>query len=146
MNTYSAKPVEVRRDWLHVDASGLTLGRLASMIAYRLRGKHKPTYTQHVDVGDYIVVTNADKLAVTGNKTKDKVYYSHSGYPGGIKKRTFEEMQARAPGRALTMAVKRMLPKGPLGRQMLRKLKIYADDKHPHEAQQPIKWENAQDK
>ncbi len=146
MNTFSAKPADVRRDWFHVNAEGQVLGRLAAMIAYRLRGKHKPTYTQHVDVGDYIVVTNTDKLVVTGKKEQDKIYYSHSGYPGGVKQRTFTEMQQRAPGRVLHLAVKRMLPKGPLGRQMLLKLKIYAGDQHPHQAQQPLEWQNVEDK
>lgn len=146
MGTYSAKPAEVRRDWWLVNADGLTLGRLAAMIAYRLRGKHKPTFTPHIDTGDYIIVTNTDRIKVTGNKLQDKIYYSHSGYPGGIKQRTFEEMQARAPGRALRLAVKNMLPKGPLGRQMLRKLKLYQDEAHPHAAQQPLVWEGAEDK
>jgi len=138
--TASAKPAEVRRDWLHVDATDKVLGRLASQIAFRLRGKHKANFTPHVDTGDYVIVTNASRLVVTGNKEEGKIYYRHSGYPGGIKERTFAQLQARHPGRALMMAVKRMLPRGPLGRDMLRKLKIYADDKHPHEAQQPVTW------
>jgi len=138
--TASAKPANVRRDWLHVNATDKVLGRLASKIAFRLRGKHKPSYTPHVDTGDYIIVTNVESLVVTGNKADDKIYYRHSGYPGGIKQRTFNELQARHPGRALQLAVKRMLPKGPLGREMMRKLKIYVGDNHPHQAQQPIAW------
>lgn len=137
MKTFSAKPHEVRRDWYLVDASGQTLGRLAAEIARRLRGKHKPEYTPHVDTGDFIVVVNAAKLRVTGNKGTDKVYYRHSGYPGGVYRTTFHKMQARFPGRALQIAVKGMLPKGPLGYAMIKKLKIYPDAAHPHTAQQP---------
>ncbi|MCS6945686.1 MAG: 50S ribosomal protein L13 [Sutterellaceae bacterium] len=137
MKTFSAKPQQVRRDWYLVDATGHTLGRLAAEIARRLRGKHKPEYTPHVDTGDYIVVVNAAKLRVTGRKATDKVYYRHSGYPGGVYATTFGKMQARFPGRALKLAVRGMLPKGPLGYAMLRKLKIYADSHHPHAAQQP---------
>jgi large subunit ribosomal protein L13 len=137
MKTFSAKPHEVRRDWYVVDASGQTLGRLAAEIARRLRGKHKPEYTPHVDTGDFIVVVNAGKLRVTGNKGTDKVYYRHSGYPGGVYQTTFDKMQARFPGRALQRAVKGMLPKGPLGYAMIKKLKIYPGGEHPHAAQQP---------
>ncbi|KAB2320275.1 50S ribosomal protein L13 [Betaproteobacteria bacterium SCN1] len=145
MKTYSAKPAEVKRDWYVVDADDKVLGRLASEIARRLRGKHKPEYTPHVDTGDYIVVVNADKMRVTGNKELDKKYYRHSGYPGGIYETTFGKMQARFPGRALEKAVKGMLPKGPLGYAMIKKMKIYAGAEHPHTAQQPQPLEiNAQ--
>ena len=137
MKTFSAKPHEVQRDWYLVDASDLTLGRLAAELARRLRGKHKPEYTPHVDTGDYIVVVNAAKLRVTGNKGTDKVYYRHSGYPGGVYETTFDKMQQRTPGRALQIAVKGMLPKGPLGYAMIKKLKIYPQGSHPHSAQQP---------
>ncbi len=135
--TFSAKPHEVRRDWFVVDAAGKTLGRLAAEIALRLRGKHKPEFTPHVDTGDFIVVVNAARLSVTGTKAQNKVYYRHSGYPGGISETTFEKMQARFPGRALEKAVKGMLPKGPLGYAMIKKLKVYAEASHPHTAQQP---------
>jgi large subunit ribosomal protein L13 len=137
MKTFSAKPHEVQRGWYIVDASGKVLGRIAAEIARRLRGKHKPEFTPHVDTGDYIVVVNADKLRVTGNKTKDKLYHRHSTYPGGIYTTSFEKLQARHPERVLQLAVKGMLPKGPLGYAMLRKMKVYAGDKHPHTAQQP---------
>jgi large subunit ribosomal protein L13 len=135
--TFSAKPHEVQRDWFLVDANEKILGRLASQIALRLRGKHKPEYTPHVDTGDYIVVVNAAKLRVTGNKAEGKVYYRHSSYPGGVYQTTFDKMQARFPGRALQLAVKGMLPKGPLGYAMIKKLKIYPGGEHPHSAQQP---------
>ena len=137
MKTFSAKHHEVKRDWLLVDASDKVLGRLASQIALRLRGKHKPEYTPHVDTGDFIVVVNASKLRVTGTKDENKIYYRHSGYPGGVSETNFEKMQARFPGRALEKAVKGMLPKGPLGYAMFKKLKVYGDDTHPHSAQQP---------
>jgi large subunit ribosomal protein L13 len=137
MKTYSAKPQDVRRDWFVVDASDKVLGRLAAEIARRLRGKHKPEYTPHVDTGDFIVVVNAGKIRVTGNKAEDKVYYRHSGYPGGVYETSFGKMQGRFPGRALQIAVRGMLPKGPLGYAMIKKLKIYADANHPHSAQQP---------
>ena len=137
MKTFSAKPHEVKRDWFIVDASGKVLGRLAAELAHRLRGKHKPEFTPHVDTGDYIVVVNADKLHVTGNKAKDKIYHRHTGYPGGIYSTNFEKLHARHPGRVLEMAVKGMLPKGPLGYAMLRKMKVYAGTTHPHTAQQP---------
>lgn len=137
MKTFSAKSHEVRRDWFVVDANDKVLGRLASQIALRLRGKHKPEYTPHVDTGDFIVVVNAGKLRVTGAKEADKMYYRHSTYPGGVRETTFGKMQQRFPGRALQIAVRGMLPKGPLGYAMIKKLKIYADADHPHEAQQP---------
>ncbi len=137
MKTFSAKPAEVKRDWFIVDATDKTLGRLATEIAHRLRGKHKPEYTQHVDTGDYIVVINADKIHVTGNKAKGKVYQHHTGYIGNLKTITFEEMQAKAPGRVLEKAVKGMLPRNPLGRAMLKKLKVYAGTDHKHASQQP---------
>ena len=137
MKTFSAKPHEVQRDWYVVDASDKVLGRLAADIALRLRGKHKPEYTPHVDTGDYIVVVNAGKIRVTGAKNEDKMYYRHSGYPGGIRETSFGKMQARFPGRALEKAVKGMLPKGPLGYAMIKKLKVYAEPQHPHTAQQP---------
>jgi len=137
MKTFSAKTHEVKRDWFVVDADNKVLGRLASEIAHRLRGKHKPEFTPHVDTGDYIVVVNAGKMRVTGNKDTDKIYYRHSGYPGGIYETTFGKMQERFPGRALEKAVKGMLPKGPLGYAMIKKMKIYAGAEHPHEAQQP---------
>ncbi len=137
MKTFSAKSHEVRRDWFVVDANDKVLGRLASQIALRLRGKHKPEYTPHVDTGDFIVVVNAGKLRVTGAKETDKVYYRHTTYPGGVRETTFGKMQQRFPGRALQIAVRGMLPKGPLGYAMIKKLKIYAEADHPHEAQQP---------
>ncbi|MFN7570237.1 MAG: 50S ribosomal protein L13 [Betaproteobacteria bacterium] len=137
MKTFSAKTHEVQRDWLLLDANDQVLGRLAVEIARRLRGKHKPEYTPHVDTGDFIVVVNAAKIKVTGNKAQDKTYYRHTGYPGGVRETTFAKMQDRFPGRALEIAVKGMLPKGPLGYAMIKKLKVYADGEHPHGAQQP---------
>jgi large subunit ribosomal protein L13 len=137
MKTFSAKPHEVKRDWFVIDASDKVLGRLAAEIATRLRGKHKPEYTPHVDTGDFIVVVNAGKLRVTGSKNENKMYYRHSGYPGGITETTFGKMQDRFPGRALEKAVKGMLPKGPLGYAMIKKLKVYGESTHPHTAQQP---------
>ena len=137
MKTFSAKPETVKRDWYVVDASGLTLGRLATEVASRLRGKHKPEYTPHVDTGDYIVIINAEKVHVTGNKVQDKMYYSHSGFPGGIKSINFEKLIQRAPERVIESAVKGMLPKGPLGYAMIKKLKVYGGAEHPHTAQQP---------
>jgi large subunit ribosomal protein L13 len=137
MKTFSAKPQDVRHDWFVVDASDKVLGRLAAEIALRLRGKHKPEYTPHVDTGDFVVVVNAGKLRVTGAKSTDKMYYRHTGYPGGVYETSFEKMQSRFPGRALQIAVKGMLPKGPLGYAMIKKLKIYAEGEHPHSAQQP---------
>jgi len=135
--TFSAKPAEVKRDWYVVDAEGKTLGRLATEIAHRLRGKHKPEYTPHVDTGDYIVVINAEKVRVTGRKSTDKVYYHHTGYIGGIKSITFDKLLQKAPERIIEKAVKGMLPKNPLGRAMYRKLKVYAGSEHQHSAQQP---------
>ena len=141
MKTFSAKTHEVKRDWYVVDASDKVLGRLATEIARRLRGKHKAEYTPHVDAGDYIVVTNVEKVAVTGRKFKEKMYYHHTGHPGGIKSISFDKLQAKNPARILERAVKGMLPKNPLGREMYRKLKIYVGTEHPHEAQQPKKLE-----
>ncbi len=141
MKTFSAKAHEVKRDWFVVDASDKILGRLATEIARRLRGKHKAEYTQHVDTGDYIIVTNAEKVKVTGRKFKDKIYYNHTGFPGGIKEMTFEKLQQKNPTQIIERAVKGMLPKNPLGREMYRKLKIYVGSDHPHEAQQPVKLE-----
>jgi large subunit ribosomal protein L13 len=137
MKTFSAKAHEVRRDWYLVDAADKTLGRLASEIARRLRGKHKPEFTPHVDTGDYIVVVNADKIRVTGRKASDKLYHHHTGYIGNMKSISFEKLQAKAPGRVLELAVKGMLPKNTLGRAMYRKLKIYAGPEHQHASQQP---------
>ena len=137
MKTFSAKAESVTRDWYIVDAEGKTLGRLAEAVATRLRGKHKPEYTPHVDTGYYIVIVNAEKIGVTGNKATQKIYYSHTGYPGGIKDITFEKLIDKAPERVIQSAVKGMLPRGPLGREMFRKLKIYAGTEHPHTAQQP---------
>ena len=138
MKTFSAKPETVKRDWYVVDATGLTLGRLATEVASRLRGKHKPEYTPHVDTGDYIVIVNAEKIQVTGNKAQDKMYYSHTGFPGGLKSINFEKLNQRAPERIIEIAVKGMLPKNPLGRAMYRKMKVYAGANHPHAAQQPL--------
>jgi large subunit ribosomal protein L13 len=135
--TLSAKPAEVRRDWFVVDANGKTLGRMATEIARRLRGKHKTIYTPHVDTGDYIVVINAEKLHVSGNKMKNKIYYHHTGYIGGIKSISLEKQLDKAPDRVIKTAVKGMLPKNPLGRAMFSKLKVYAGSEHPHTAQQP---------
>lgn len=137
MKTFSAKPETVTRDWFVVNAADKVLGRLAADIASKLRGKHKPEFTPHVDTGDYIVVVNVEKIRVTGNKAKDKLYHRHTGYPGGIKTLSFEKLMDKAPERALETAVKGMLPRGPLGRAMFKKLKIYAGDQHPHAAQQP---------
>src|SRR5690606_5074408 len=137
MKTFSAKQADIKRDWYVVDATGKTLGRLASEIARRLRGKHKPEYTPHVDTGDYIIVVNAEKVKVTGRKATDKVYYSHSGWIGGLKSITFEKLIDKAPERVVEYAVKGMLPKNRLGRAMFKKLKVYAGPDHRHEAQQP---------
>jgi len=137
MKTFSAKPHEVRREWLVVDAAGKNLGRLSSEIARRLRGKHKPEFTPHVDTGDYVVVINAEKVAVTGRKMSDKVYYRHTGYIGNMKSITLEKQLASHPERVIQTAVKGMMPKNPLGRAMFKKLKVYAGDQHPHSAQQP---------
>ena len=137
MKTFSAKSHEVQRDWFVIDATDKVLGRVASEVARRLRGKHKPEFTPHVDNGDFIIVVNAAKLRVTGSKELNKTYYRHTGYPGGIYETNFQKMQQRFPGRALEKAVKGMLPKGPLGYAMIKKLKVYADATHPHTAQQP---------
>lgn len=137
MKTYFATNETIEHKWYVVDASNKVLGRLATQIAKYLRGKHKPEFTPHADAGDYIVVINADQIKVTGNKAEDKVYYSHSGYPGGLKETTFDKLQAKDPTRIIEFAVKGMLPKNPLGRAMLRKLKVYAGAEHPHTAQQP---------
>jgi large subunit ribosomal protein L13 len=137
MKTFVAKPLEVKRDWYVIDAKGKVLGRVASEVARRLRGKHKPEFTPHVDTGDYIVIINAANIVVTGNKANDKKYYRHSTYPGGITETNFVKMQERHPGRAFQKAVKGMLPHGPLGYAMIKKLKIYAGAEHPHSAQQP---------
>jgi large subunit ribosomal protein L13 len=141
MKTFSANAATVERTWYVIDAKSQVLGRLASEIARRLRGKHKPQYTPHVDTGDYIVVVNAEMVKVTGRKATDKVYYSHSGYPGGIKSITFEKLLKKAPEQVIEKAVKGMLPKGPLGRAMFRKLKVYTGPEHKHAAQQPQKLE-----
>ena len=138
MKTFSAKPHEVQRDWYLVDADGKTLGRLASEVARRLRGKHKAEFTPHVDTGDYIVVVNAEKIGVTGNKLADKKYYRHTGYIGNLKETNLETLLSEHPERAIQFAVKGMLPKNSLGRAMFRKLKVYAGKEHPHTAQQPI--------
>jgi large subunit ribosomal protein L13 len=141
MTTYTAKVGEIENRWVVVDAQGKVLGRLAAQIAVRLRGKHKPEYTPHVDTGDYVVVLNAAKLRVTGRKAERKIYYRHSGFPGGIKQTNFAKLHAAKPERVLARAVKGMLPKGPLGYAMIRKLKIYAGGSHPHSAQQPTTLE-----
>lgn len=141
MKTFSAKAHEVNHEWFVVDAQDKVLGRLAAKIAHVLRGKHKAIYTPHVDTGDFVVVTNADKLVVTGKKTLQKIYYRHTGYPGGIYSRTFNQMLEKAPEKILINAVKGMLPKGPLGYAMIKKLKVYAGESHPHAAQQPKQLE-----
>ncbi len=138
MKTYSAKPGDIERKWFVIDAEGVVLGRLASIVAMRLRGKHKPMYTPHIDCGDHIVIINAGKVQLTGNKLADKTYYRHTGYPGGIRSTTAGKiLDGKHPERVVEKAVQRMIPKGPLGRQVLRKLKVYAGAEHPHEAQQP---------
>jgi large subunit ribosomal protein L13 len=144
MKTYSAKPGEVTREWYLVDAEGKTLGRLATQIADTLRGKRKPQYTPHVDTGDFVIVVNAEKIQVTGNKLDQKRYYRHSGYPGGLRSRTLREQLDRRPTEVLRVAVKGMLPKNRLARQQLTKLKIYAGPEHPHEAQNPRPFEESQ--
>ncbi|MEJ2137905.1 MAG: 50S ribosomal protein L13 [Gammaproteobacteria bacterium] len=137
MKTFSAKPEEVRRDWFVVDATDKTLGRLATELAARLRGKHKPVFTPHVDTGDHIIVVNAANIRVTGNKRTDKMYYRHTGYIGNLKSISFEKLMEKAPEQALTLAVKGMLPKNRLGRAMLKKLRVFAGAEHDHQAQQP---------
>ena len=141
MKSFMARPREAERKWLLIDAEGQTLGRLATEIARLLRGKDKPQYTPHVDTGDFVVVVNAEKVVVTGKKTEQKVYYRHSGYPGGLKTTSYEEMLERKPTEILRRAVKGMMPKTRLGRQQLKKLKIYAGPEHPHEAQRPESYE-----
>ena len=141
MSTFVAKPETVQRDWYVIDAEGKTLGRLATEVARRLRGKHKPEYTPHVDTGDYIIIVNAEKVTVTGRKAQNKIYYSHSGYPGGIKDISFEKLIAKKPEMVIQKAVKGMLPRGPLGRAMFRKLKVHAGAEHNHVAQQPKQLE-----
>ncbi len=138
MKTFSAKPQDVKRDWYLIDATGQTLGRLSTEIARRLRGKHKPEYTPHVDTGDYIVVVNAEKIRVSGNKLKDKTYHRYTGYVGNLKSTTLEKLLDEKPERALEFAVKGMLPRNPLGRKMYSKLRVFAGPEHPHTAQQPI--------
>ncbi|MEM6667519.1 MAG: 50S ribosomal protein L13 [Pseudomonadota bacterium] len=138
MSTYSAKPAEIEKKWIIIDAEGLVVGRLASIVARRLRGKHLPIYTPHVDCGDHVIIVNADKAVLTGNKYNDKTYYWHTGYPGGIKSRTARQvMEGRFPERVVEKAVERMIPRGPLGRQQMKNLRVYAGPDHPHEAQQP---------
>ncbi len=141
MKTYSAKPLEVERKWYLIDAEGKTLGRLASLIANLLRGKHKPQYTPHIDTGDFVIVINAEKIKVTGNKETDKKYYRHSGYPGGLKVTSFKEMMEKNPVQALEKAVKGMLPHNTLGQDQFNKLKVYAGNEHNHEAQKPVLYE-----
>lgn len=138
MRTFTATPSDIKRKWIIIDAEGLVLGRLASIVADRLRGKHKTIYTPHMDTGDHVVVVNAEKVRLTGNKARDDIFYWHTGYPGGIKGRSKGDILAgRHPERVIIKAVERMVPKGPLGRQVMRKLKVYAGPSHPHEAQQP---------
>lgn len=137
MKTYVAKPSTIKREWFVIDAEGQTLGRIATEIATRLRGKHKPEYTPFLDTGDYVIVINASKVKVTGNKATDKMYYHHTGFPGGIKSESFEKLVVRKPQEVIERAVRGMLPKGPLGREMFRKLKVYAGAEHKHSAQQP---------
>jgi len=146
MKTYFATNENVEHQWYVVDAADKVLGRLATQIAKYLRGKHKPEYTPHTDAGDYVVVLNAEQVKVTGNKGEQKIYYRHSGYPGGLKETTFNDLQARKPEQIIELAVKGMLPKNPLGRAMLRKLKVYAGTEHPHTAQQPVEINFDQDK
>ncbi|QLE78576.1 50S ribosomal protein L13 [Francisella sp. Scap27] len=137
MKTFTAKPSDIKREWLLIDATDKTLGRLATEVAMVLRGKNKPEYTPHMDTGDYVIIVNAEKVAVTGNKRKDKTYYHHTGFIGGIKSISFEKLIASHPERAIEKAVKGMLPRTPLGRAMYKKLKVYAGENHPHTAQQP---------
>ena len=137
MKTFSAKKEDIQRSWYVVDAAGKTLGRLASKVAHRLRGKHKPIFTPHVDTGDYIVILNAEKVNLTGNKVNNKMYYHHTGFPGGIKSTNFDKLNKQHPARPLEAAIRGMLPKGPLGREMFKKLKVYSGTEHPHTAQQP---------
>ena len=139
MKTFSQKPAEVEKKWVLIDAEGLVVGRLASLVALRLRGKHKPTFTPHVDDGDNVIIINADKAVLTGRKYTDKKYYWHTGYPGGIKERTARQIfEGRFPERVVEKAIERMLPRGPLGRRQMKNLRVYAGTEHPHEAQQPV--------
>ncbi len=140
MRTYMHRKEDINRDWYIVDAAGKTLGRLSTEIATLLRGKHKPTFTPHVDNGDYVVIINAEKIHLTGKKMSDKIYYKHSGHPGGLKMQTAGDMLAKHPERLLELSIKGMLPKGPLGKGMFRKLFVYAGENHPHEAQQPKEY------
>lgn len=138
MKTYSTKPAEIEKKWVQIDATNMVVGRLAAAVAARLRGKHLPHYTPHIDCGDNVVITNAEKIAMTGKKISNKIYYRHTGYPGGIKETTPEKiLEGKHPERVVEMAIKRMLPSGPLGRQLMRNLKVYAGAEHPHEAQSP---------
>ncbi len=141
MSTYMAKPDDIKREWLVIDAEEKTLGRMATKIAMVLQGKHKPMYTPHMDTGDYVVVVNAGKVRLTGNKLQDKLYHRHSEHPGGLKSVTYGELMEKNPEKVIELAVKRMLPKNKLGRKMFKKLKVYADAKHPHTAQQPKELE-----
>lgn len=141
MKTYSAKPLEVERKWYLIDAEGKTLGRLASLVANLLRGKHKPQYTPHIDTGDFVVIVNAEKIQVTGKKETDKKYYRHSGFPGGLKVTSFKELMEKNPVAAIEKAVKGMLPHNTLGQEQFNKLKVYAGNEHPHEAQKPVLFE-----
>jgi len=144
MKTYTAKPADIEKKWIVIDAQGVVVGRLASFVANRLRGKHKPTYTPHMDCGDYVIVVNAGKVALTGNKFEDKRYYRHTGYPGGIKETSPKRLlEGRFPERVVELAVKRMIPRGPLGRKQMSNLHIYSGAEHPHEAQQPAKLDFA---
>ena len=145
MKTYSAKAADIERKWFVIDADGVVLGRLAAIVADRLRGKHKPIYTPHVDTGDHVIVVNAEKIKLTGRKRENKVFYWHTGHPGGIKGRTMGQiLDGKFPSRVVEKAVERMVPRNPLGRQMMRKLKVYAGAEHPHEAQQPVLLDVAQ--
>ena len=144
MRTYSPKPGDVQRQWHVIDATDVVLGRLASQTAILLRGKHKPIYAPHVDTGDFVIIVNADKVALTGNKRLQKVEYRHSGYPGGLRSRSYEQLLEKNPRRVVEKAVKGMLPSGTLGRQMLSKLKVYAGAEHPHQAQKPVPYEITQ--
>jgi large subunit ribosomal protein L13 len=144
VRTYSPKPGDVQRQWHVIDATDVVLGRLASQTATLLRGKHKPIYAPHVDTGDFVVIVNADKVALTGNKRLQKVEYRHSGYPGGLRSRSYEQLLEKNPRRVVEKAVKGMLPSGTLGRQMLSKLKVYAGPEHPHQAQKPVPYEITQ--
>ncbi len=141
VKSWTPTPKDIQREWWVVDAEGKTLGRLASQVAHILKGKHKPTYAPHMDVGDFVIITNCDKIRVTGRRMDDKMYYRHTGYHGGLRSTSLRDMLDRRPERVLELAIKRMLPKNRLGRQMYRKLKVYAGATHPHEAQQPKKLE-----